>query len=492
MDVFAVNGTMCDDGDACTDPDTCDGIGNCVPGSMIGCDDTNSCTDDICDITIGCVYTPLINGTLCDDGDACTTNDTCSGGTCIGTILPPIVIDCGIFECLAGNYTMTGQDASFCDDDMNECTQVLCDMGICVSNTTLLDGALCDDGKNCTLGDICMSGDCIPGVDICPDCIVRAGSDAFTVAITDIDFSIQPIPTGFFGPGSDPFTMPVSMVGDGVNFIDGAIAGNVDTIVERKTDANLMLPGGSDTIDIEIVALSLRSIAPITVTFATIPSAEMWNLDCQLSPNVTQPLGTMQITASNCTCDEGGLFTTTFINPQRLFCILTSTLNNTLTIDNVPIMLLPNVDMHWYPESPNPPDTISLINNPTIIDPFDTGIVEQELIPFCGDFYPGVRFDKCNDTCELECYMNTDCDDGLTCTTDTCVSPGQCFHTYDQPTLGNSCYTGPIITRNVGICRDGVLSCEEPSGAIVCKGEITPLGFDMANDGVDTDCDGMD
>jgi cysteine-rich repeat protein len=45
----------CDDGDACSVGDTCDGAGACVPGSAPDCDDGNLCTKDSCDSSIGCV-----------------------------------------------------------------------------------------------------------------------------------------------------------------------------------------------------------------------------------------------------------------------------------------------------------------------------------------------------------------------------------------------------------------------------------------------------
>ena len=47
----------CDDGNACTVADTCDGAGACVPGSAPDCDDGNLCTTDSCDSTLGCVNT---------------------------------------------------------------------------------------------------------------------------------------------------------------------------------------------------------------------------------------------------------------------------------------------------------------------------------------------------------------------------------------------------------------------------------------------------
>ncbi len=57
-----------------------------------------------------------------------------------------------------------------------------------------------------------------------------------------VDFEGDPLGTFDFGSGAVP-------------------VGTIDTIIERKQLANL--GGGSDTIDIEIVALQLRSVAPV-------------------------------------------------------------------------------------------------------------------------------------------------------------------------------------------------------------------------------------
>src|SRR5207247_9781307 len=75
----------CTDGNACTTNDTCS-PGRCAGGLPLNCDDGNLCTDDSCDPATGCVHT---NNTLpCTDGNACTTNDACSGGRCVGGAAP--------------------------------------------------------------------------------------------------------------------------------------------------------------------------------------------------------------------------------------------------------------------------------------------------------------------------------------------------------------------------------------------------------------------
>ncbi|MFQ5477836.1 MAG: hypothetical protein ACE5E4_04380 [Candidatus Binatia bacterium] len=79
-----VHSQSCDDGIACT-VDSCDqGTNSCIntpTGSL--CDDGNVCTTDICSGLTGCTFANNTNP--CDDGIACTINDTCAFGTCSGT-----------------------------------------------------------------------------------------------------------------------------------------------------------------------------------------------------------------------------------------------------------------------------------------------------------------------------------------------------------------------------------------------------------------------
>ena len=50
----------------------------------VSCDDHNPCTTDSC-VNGSC--TNVSNTTQCNDGNACTENDTCSGGQCVGQVL---------------------------------------------------------------------------------------------------------------------------------------------------------------------------------------------------------------------------------------------------------------------------------------------------------------------------------------------------------------------------------------------------------------------
>ena len=128
------NALACEDGDACTVDDQCAGS-NCVPGAPPDCDDKNLCTDDSCDPQIGCVN--AANQEPCNDGNACTTNDTCADSSCAGGPAPD------------------------CEDD-NVCTEDSCDPDVgCVNEK--LTGTDCTDNSLCTDGDGCVAGECVPG-----------------------------------------------------------------------------------------------------------------------------------------------------------------------------------------------------------------------------------------------------------------------------------------------------------------------------------------
>ena len=113
------DGTLCDDGNACTFPDTCQG-GYCQIGQVSSCDDANGCTADSCQPQTGCRHEPYPTGYACDDSDPCTSPGQCLGGEC--TVSP------------------------------------------------LGNGALCDDGNLCTSGTTCQGGQCQGGAPtVCPD-----------------------------------------------------------------------------------------------------------------------------------------------------------------------------------------------------------------------------------------------------------------------------------------------------------------------------------
>ncbi len=128
--LHANNTVGCDDGNACTTSDTCT-AGACA-GIGTNCDDSNPCTDDSCTAATGCAHTP--NTAVCTDNNPCTQNDLCGNGTCTGV-------------------------ASVNCDDKNPCTTDACDpFGGCTHTN---NGLGCSDANACTSGDVCSGGTCV-------------------------------------------------------------------------------------------------------------------------------------------------------------------------------------------------------------------------------------------------------------------------------------------------------------------------------------------
>src|SRR4029077_6422936 len=80
------DGTACNDGNACTRTDTCQG-GSCVGANAIDCSASDQCHQaGTCDPATGSCSNPTAtDGTPCNDGNACTQTDACHGGLCTGT-----------------------------------------------------------------------------------------------------------------------------------------------------------------------------------------------------------------------------------------------------------------------------------------------------------------------------------------------------------------------------------------------------------------------
>jgi len=100
--LFEADGSVCDDDDACTSVDSCDGDGACVAGAPVVCD----------------------NGLFCDGLETCDGVLGCIGGT-----PPPLDdgVDCTTDGCdEAGDQVTHAPDDLFCDDS-DPCTADSCD-----------------------------------------------------------------------------------------------------------------------------------------------------------------------------------------------------------------------------------------------------------------------------------------------------------------------------------------------------------------------------
>jgi MYXO-CTERM domain-containing protein len=190
------NGTTCSDGSACTQTDTCQN-GTCTGTNPVVCTALDQChSAGTCDPANGSCSNPLKpNGSVCNDGNACTLVDTCQAGTCAGA--SPVVCaaldqchDAGICDPASGACSNPAKANDTLCDDSNACTRsdscqagvcagtnpVTCvakdqchDVGTCDTSTGVCsdpakaDGSTCNDGDACTQTDTCKAGACTGG-----------------------------------------------------------------------------------------------------------------------------------------------------------------------------------------------------------------------------------------------------------------------------------------------------------------------------------------
>jgi hypothetical protein len=137
---------------------------------------------------------------------------------------------------------------------------------------------------------------------------VASGSDCWQTQCgrTQFSFCNTPLPSDFFGPGSEPF--------EGVIKLGGNDLAGIDTQVRRLGKMLFPDEGSSAQVEIELVQLDLVSCEPITVIIDALPT--QWDVQVTLS-DIPAPPGLMQATKTHA---NGGVFNAEFfVNPVFIF-----------------------------------------------------------------------------------------------------------------------------------------------------------------------------
>jgi hypothetical protein len=259
-----------------------------------------------CPTPEACVETRVVNtdGTidLCCDCLAleacCLPNGTCQdleaaacvavGGTSQGAGSDCTTVDCPGPPC---DPTANGQacQAQVCDDPppvVRDCVP-RCVSFDPISGVSFIDDCDCvDPAEDCHVNFV--SNNIPPNSTL----FVTVGTSSY------FPFSERPVPAGFFFDGSPPLTQNVHVQSKPLVNYNGFFVGPTDTIIAQLEEAVLTGPGSSDTVAVQLAALSLQSIAPITV------GSTQWDVEMGLSPTAPT-LGTMTITQ---TSQDGGVW----------------------------------------------------------------------------------------------------------------------------------------------------------------------------------------
>lgn len=197
---FSVNvGTPCNDRNACTTGETCQANGACGGGTSKTCAALDQChLAGACDPATGLCSNPIKpNGTACNDGNDCTQTDTCQNGVCTGgnpvqcAALGPCQASVACEPTTGACVAQNKPDGSLCGTDAG-CAADVCQTGQCVTNVPKQAGTACNDGNACTGGDACDgNGACV-------------GNPAVTCPVGDAchDDAVCDPQTGVCGPNA--------------------------------------------------------------------------------------------------------------------------------------------------------------------------------------------------------------------------------------------------------------------------------------------------
>jgi hypothetical protein len=412
----------CPDGDLCNGDETCDGAGSCQAGTPLNCIDELACNGvESCDSLTGCLpgnpvdcpdgqiceepegvcVTPPeceINAD-CDDGVFCNGVETCNAGTC-GAVsaCPPFTDGCVVRNADCDEENDTCIDVANDDDCIDDslCTEDICNAETGQCENPPVD---CGDGIDCT-DDLCNedTGECMndPNDANCQD-------------------------DGFFCTGQEICDPATGCLSEGDPCPEGTVCNdNSDTCVEITDCGNGIPETGEDCDDGNVL-----------------------DGDC-CSANCT-----FEAEGSSCedeefcngeeTCDGAGLC----LAGTEVDCSdgVDCTIDSCDEINDVCVNT---------PDDNNCPDDQLFCNGQEICDPED-GCVSS------GDPCFGEICNEDDDACEqLECVTDTDCDDGLFCTvnscdteTNTCVAVSAC-----PPGINGCIDVNAICDEENDTCRD--------------------------------------
>jgi hypothetical protein len=239
--------------------------------------------------------------------------------------------------------------------------------------------------KDCPAPGLRAVAGCLPGGPYTDAWVSDEGSDlCHNFGSSDTD----PIPAGFFDDFSNSFTSEVCLRGVPLGVPE---YGDADTLISRSADPfdRCDLPSAtSSTVNIEIVALSLESVAPITVTYSDGSPATTWNVTVDLSPGglpPSTPPRTLTATKSHC---NGGTYTSVlYVQPRFTFTKVGDPSEvrvlDTGIMGTPPVELVQSVSKEWVSD----------------LDPFLGAMVD-----LCSDFHANIS--ESNPLFECDCNLN--------------------------------------------------------------------------------------
>jgi hypothetical protein len=500
----------CDDDIACTN-DSCDTATGCVnAANNLACSDGKDCTTDTCG-NAGC--TNVGNNVACDDDVACTT-DTCGDDGCVNTPDDTACNDdlaCTTDSCDVETGCKQVADNNLCNDD-NVCTADVCVTGLGCAYNDLPGTVTCTDDNVCTTEDACDGGDCTGAAVDCSDDVSCTVTGCDTAEGCSTDFSAALCNDN--NPCTTDFCSSTGCVNelaggkchiDGACFVDGATksddpcqvcnvddnatgwsAGNesqacneggvcwngtctpelpgLDAIHDGKTCG---LPECSTTTTIPVDYAGNWKVT--TKTLTTTCGVLMQAVDPQLKVGHVKTGNAHPLNfAGSCDFASGGQTVQigTFVSNTQVTCEAKPEAEGATLVEVSKVTFTPN----------------------------GTASGTAKAILYDLPIYAFEEGNTCEITLEVtmervpDCVLDSDCEDGLACTTNSCAS-GVCKHAINAGTcaIEGQCYNdGDRLTpTGNGSCSVCVGTAPSQGGWVVYQnGEPCDTGLDGPTAGV--------
>ncbi len=180
---------------------------------------------------------------------------------------------------------------------------------------------------------------------------VEAGEDALFVTAdtvghqgrSGLDFSVNPIPPGTFGPGSPAYYGRLPIQGNDLPAAPQGALDGVSMLIQRKTSTGLLNIGDIQTVPAQFKALSWSSAEPILVAIS--PSQQV-QVDVQitLSSAGPAPVGTATLHRNHA---DGGTISYLVSAPLDMTFFHAGTTNQIGTLSNYGPLTLATDQAHW-------------------------------------------------------------------------------------------------------------------------------------------------
>lgn len=195
--------------------------------------------------------------------------------------------------------TTTAQGQCTCLGDVNASGSAnLADIAPFVTTLVTASGP-CTSCADINQDGFCNGNDVAPFVDVliglAGPVLIPGGLDCWKTppcpdSRAEFDFCPNPIPAGFFGPGSDPFGSRIKLGG----------VGGFDTVLRRTGALSFCGVPSSDQTPLEIIALQLVSCQPVQITSNGGQNPQNWNVSVDLSQPRTVAVNAGNLAIPNC------------------------------------------------------------------------------------------------------------------------------------------------------------------------------------------------